>query len=92
MCPYLALWMLPVALGPALAIPLAALTGQRRAGLALRGLGLLRIPEEMNPFAVLGGAQLFSPATAAEPVIDPGGPMLVDCHPLGGAPRLAPPP
>lgn len=47
--PYLALWMLPVVLGLALAVPLAVVTGQRAAGLALRQLGLLRIPEEAAP-------------------------------------------
>ena len=50
---YLALWMLPVVLGLALAIPLALITGQRRAGVALRRLGLLRIPEEVAPPEVL---------------------------------------
>ena len=49
--PFLALWMLPVTLGLALAVPLAALTA-RPAGL-LRRLGLLAIPEEMAPPAVL---------------------------------------
>jgi membrane glycosyltransferase len=49
----LALWMLPVVLGLALAIPLAIITGQRRAGQALRRLGLLRIPEEIVPPNVL---------------------------------------
>ena len=47
--PFLALWMLPVVLGLALAVPLAMITGQRRAGLGLRRLGLLRIPEEASP-------------------------------------------
>ena len=44
--PYLALWMLPVVLGLALAVPLASLTGRRSLGLALRRIGVLRIPEE----------------------------------------------
>ena len=43
----LALWMLPVVLGLALAIPLALLTGARRAG------GLLRTPEDVVPPAVV---------------------------------------
>ncbi len=47
--PYLALWMLPVVLGLALAVPLAAFTGQRGLGLGLRRIGLLRIPEEVAP-------------------------------------------
>jgi membrane glycosyltransferase len=52
----LALWMAPVVLGLALAIPLAALTARRSAGVALRHLGLLRIPEEVHPPDVLGHA------------------------------------
>jgi membrane glycosyltransferase len=40
---YLALWMLPVVLGLALAIPLALLTGRRRTS------GLLRTPEDLTP-------------------------------------------
>jgi membrane glycosyltransferase len=54
--PYLALWVLPVTLGLALAIPLAALTARRDAGLALRRAGLLRTPEEMSSPAVLACA------------------------------------
>ncbi|HVY18039.1 MAG TPA: glucans biosynthesis glucosyltransferase MdoH [Rhodopila sp.] len=49
----LALWMLPVILGLVLAVPLAAWTGRRDAGQALRRLGLLRIPEESRPPDVL---------------------------------------
>jgi membrane glycosyltransferase len=52
--PTLALWMSPVVLGLALAIPLAALTSRRDGGFAR--LGLLRIPEEVHPPDVLGGA------------------------------------
>jgi membrane glycosyltransferase len=52
----LALWMAPVVLGLALAIPLAALTARRGTGLALRRLGLLRVPEEMHPPDVLACA------------------------------------
>ncbi len=51
--PSLALWMLPVILGLALAVPLASLTGRRSWGLALRRVGLLRIPEETHPPEVL---------------------------------------
>jgi membrane glycosyltransferase len=49
--PFLALWMLPVTLGLALAVPLAALTARR--ALLLRRLRLLSIPEEMSPPPVL---------------------------------------
>jgi len=57
----LALWMAPVVLGLALAIPLAAFTARRSAGQAFRRLGLLRIPEEVQPPEVLARAyQLIS--------------------------------
>jgi membrane glycosyltransferase len=49
--PFLALWMLPVTLGLALSVPLAALTA-RPSGM-LRRLGLLAIPEETEPPPVL---------------------------------------
>lgn len=51
--PFLALWMLPVAAGLVLAIPLALLTGHRASGRALRRVGLLRTPEEAAPPPVL---------------------------------------
>lgn len=54
--PYLALWMSPVILGLALAIPLAVLTAAIAPGRMLRRLGLLRIPEEVRPPAALGQA------------------------------------
>jgi membrane glycosyltransferase len=54
--PYLALWMSPVVLGLALAIPLAAFTAAIAPGSALRRLGLLRIPEEVRPPAALAQA------------------------------------
>jgi membrane glycosyltransferase len=47
------LWMLPVLVGLALAVPLAAGTASRRAGQALRRMGLLQITEEVRPPAVL---------------------------------------
>lgn len=50
---HLALWMLPVVLGLALAIPLAALTARSRPGAVLRRAGLLRVPEEAHPPDVL---------------------------------------
>ena len=48
---HLALWMLPVVMGLALAIPLALLTGRRWSG-----GGLLRTPEELTPPAVVARA------------------------------------
>jgi membrane glycosyltransferase len=58
--PYLALWMLPVVLGLTLAIPLAALTGRRDAGMTLRHWGLLRTPEEVQLPTVLARAASLS--------------------------------
>jgi membrane glycosyltransferase len=49
--PYLALWMLPVVFGLALAIPLAMLTGRR-----MPGSKLLRTPEEAEPPQVVARA------------------------------------
>jgi membrane glycosyltransferase len=51
--PFLFLWMLPVVLGLTLAIPLAVLTARGILGLALARLGLLLIPEERTPPAIL---------------------------------------
>jgi membrane glycosyltransferase len=51
--PSLLLWMLPVVLGLALAIPLTAATAERRLGQTLRRIGLLRTPEEHCPPEVL---------------------------------------
>ncbi|WP_439596130.1 glucans biosynthesis glucosyltransferase MdoH [Falsiroseomonas sp.] len=62
--PFLALWMLPVTLGLALAVPLAALTA-RPAGM-LRRLGLLAIPEESAPPAVLNRAHTLRRRLVAE--------------------------
>ena len=64
--PYLALWMLPVVLGLSLAVPLAALTGRRSWGVALRRIGLLRIPEEQSPPDVLQRAALLYARSPAE--------------------------
>jgi membrane glycosyltransferase len=52
--PSLALWMSPVIVGLALAIPMVALTSRRDRVFA--SLGLLRIPEEVLPPAVLARA------------------------------------
>ena len=51
--PFLLAWMSPVVIGQALAIPLALLTSSAAAGQGLRRAGLLRIPEEVAPPAVL---------------------------------------
>ncbi len=47
------LWMTPVIVGLLLAIPLAALTANARLGRGLRRLGLLLVPEERQPPAIL---------------------------------------
>jgi membrane glycosyltransferase len=64
---YLALWMLPVVLGLALAVPLASLTGRRSLGVGLRRMGLLRIPEEIHPPEVLQRAGTLYRQASAEP-------------------------
>ncbi|MCJ2015189.1 glucans biosynthesis glucosyltransferase MdoH [Methylobacterium sp. J-076] len=43
------LWMTPVLVGLGLAVPLVLLTSSRRAGEALRRVGLLQTPEEVAP-------------------------------------------
>jgi membrane glycosyltransferase len=90
--PYLALWMLPVVLGLALAMPLAALTGKRRAGLALRRLGLLRIPEEVEPPPVLVRAADLARVAETGPGVDAVARMLDDAGLLAAHRRMLPPP
>jgi membrane glycosyltransferase len=51
--PSLAAWMAPVVVGMVLAIPVVALTSDRRAGSFMRRLGLMDIPEELNPPTIL---------------------------------------
>ena len=84
------LWMLPVVIGLALAIPLVALTASRAAGLALARIGLLRIPEEPSPPAVLARARSLA-TTLAATEIGIGtlfrDPALIDAHR-----RMLPPP
>ncbi|HSU07438.1 MAG TPA: glucans biosynthesis glucosyltransferase MdoH, partial [Acetobacteraceae bacterium] len=65
--PFLLLWMLPVVLGLVLAVPLAYFTGMRRIGLALHRHGLLRIPEETAPPAVLAHAERWH-TTLRQPI------------------------
>ena len=61
--PALALWMSPVVLGLALAIPLVALTSRRFGGLAR--VGVLRIPEEVQQPLVLARANALHREFAA---------------------------
>jgi len=86
----LALWMLPVVLGLTLAIPLAVASGQRGIGVALRRLGLLLIPEEMQPPAVLARAE----ALAREPLDVPNSVtgLLRDPELLSAHRAMLPPP
>jgi membrane glycosyltransferase len=92
--PYLALWMSPVVLGLALAIPLAAFTAATAPGRALRGLGLLRIPEEVQPPAALAQAgSLYRDLKATEELGESALDRLVGDPILAGAHRhMLPPP
>lgn len=76
--PYLALWMLPVVLGLALAVPLASLTGRRSLGMGLRRIGLLRIPEEVHPPAVLRSAAALYRQTQTAPAFEGVAALLND--------------
>ncbi|WP_408090434.1 glucans biosynthesis glucosyltransferase MdoH [Rhodoplanes sp. SY1] len=60
----LLLWMTPVVAGLVLAIPTVAVTSSERVGHALRRAGLLLIPEEREPPAVLLRAQALAAAPA----------------------------
>ncbi|HZH08714.1 MAG TPA: glucans biosynthesis glucosyltransferase MdoH [Lautropia sp.] len=55
------LWMTPVIMGLLLAIPLAALTADAGVGRGLRRLGLLLVPEERHPPAILARANELIP-------------------------------
>jgi membrane glycosyltransferase len=76
---YLALWMLPVVLGLALAIPLALWTGRRWAGARL-----LRTPEEFEIPPVLARAASLQREWHAEAAPDVAGllhePRLLEAH------------
>src|SRR3712207_1349783 len=58
--PSLFLWMSPVIVGLVVAIPISALTARRDIGRALRRLGLLLIPEEVRPPAVITTANVLA--------------------------------
>lgn len=83
--PYLALWMSPVVLGLALAIPLASLTARSDLGLGLRRMGLLLVPEESATPRVLTDAVAFRrERDAAPPLPTPAAlfeqPTLLEAH------------
>jgi membrane glycosyltransferase len=65
--PYLLAWMSPVVIGQALAIPLATVTGSAALGGALARLGLLRIPEDVQPPPVLAMAEAGATASGRSP-------------------------
>jgi membrane glycosyltransferase len=90
--PSLALWMSPVVLGLALAIPLVALTSRRDRFLA--PLGLLRIPEEVAPPAVLARAAALSRELSFAGLNSPPMPdrLLFDPELLGAHRDMLPPP
>ena len=92
--PFLALWMLPVILGLALAIPLAAITAASGPGAAFRHLGLLRIPEEVRPPATLANSNALYQELKAAEAVEEGAlarlvrdPLLAEAHS-----RMLPPP
>jgi membrane glycosyltransferase len=89
--PYLALWMLPVVLGLALAVPLASMTGRRSLGMGLRRIGLLRIPEEVRPPEVLQRAAALYRQAAAAPVVDSVVTLLHDPALLAAHRQMLPP-
>jgi membrane glycosyltransferase len=68
--PPLAAWMAPVVIGMALAVPVVALTSSRSAGDWLRRHGLLSIPEESAPPAVLVRAAELRAKALREPLQD----------------------
>ena len=69
--PALAAWMGPVVLGLMLAIPLNLLTSSVSVGQWLRRIGLLRIPEESAPPAVLARALELRESHALSPPSNP---------------------
>jgi membrane glycosyltransferase len=71
--PALLLWMLPVVIGLAFAVPLVRFTAAAGPGRAFRRLGLLRIPEEQAPPRVLARARSLHATLEAEECAAPAG-------------------
>lgn len=92
--PYLALWMSPVVVGLALAIPLAAWTARRDVGVGLRRLGLLLTPEEHSVPPALARARALHAQLQAEAAKVPEGPERLFREPdlLEAHRRMLPPP
>ena len=86
----LLLWMLPVVLGLALAIPLASLGARRSAGAALARLGLLRTPEERGAVPIL--AAVTEAVGHYPPLNDPIARLLNDPAMLAAHRAMLPPP
>ncbi len=90
----LALWMSPVILGLALAIPLVAITGLRGTGQVLRRMGILRIPEEVMPPPELARSHALmrmlrdAPAEASDATLR----LMSDPHLLAAHLAMLPPP
>jgi membrane glycosyltransferase len=81
----LVLWMLPVVLGLALAIPLALVTGRRRAA------GLLRTPEDVAPPGVVSRATALQHEWTARTKVDVSR-LLSDRSLLEAHKAMLPPP
>ena len=86
----LLLWMTPVVLGLALAIPLASLTSRRSAGAALARIGLLGTPEERNDLPVLALVTAVSAEYTALP--DPVATLFADPGLFAAHRAMLPPP
>ncbi|WP_323992233.1 glucans biosynthesis glucosyltransferase MdoH [Nguyenibacter sp. L1] len=86
------LWMTPVLLGLAFAIPLAAVTGDRAAGQALRRAGLLLIPEETAPPDILRRAARAVADLADSPETDAVHRLLADPALMAAHRAMLPPP
>jgi membrane glycosyltransferase len=65
--PGLLAWLSPVVLGLVLAIPMSAITGRQGLGKAVRRLGLLMTPEEIEPPAVVRRANELTCEWATTP-------------------------
>ncbi|BBK43713.1 glucans biosynthesis glucosyltransferase H [Allostella vacuolata] len=89
---HLFLWMSPVIVGLALAIPLVLLAGSRRAGLALARCGLLRTPEEAEPPAELRRATELRAALPRGEAADAVAELAADGELLDAHRRMLPPP
>jgi membrane glycosyltransferase len=90
--PDLLLWMSPVVVGLALAIPLVVLAGSRAIGMRLAAVGLLRTPEEASPPAELRRATELRVDLAGQPAVDAVAALAADPDLLAAHRRMLPPP